>query len=123
MTDLLLTDVEAGRALPELAYEVTATTVVLGALAARDWPALRRQAHSLKGALATLGDEAGSTRARARRPRSRSRSRCAGLPGGMVAPGRPSRSPGGRCLARPFRRVSPMPGRRGSLARLPNWAT
>ena len=37
MTDLLLTDVEAGRALPELVYEVTATTVVLGALAARDW--------------------------------------------------------------------------------------
>jgi len=34
------------------------------ALAARDWPALRRQAHSLKGALATLGDEAGSTLAR-----------------------------------------------------------
>lgn len=37
MTDLLLTDVEAGQSLPELAHDVTATTVVLGALAARDW--------------------------------------------------------------------------------------
>ena len=37
MTDLLLTDVEAGRSVPELSYDVTATTVVLGALAARDW--------------------------------------------------------------------------------------
>ncbi len=34
---LLLADVGVGDALPELAYPVTATTVVLGALAARDW--------------------------------------------------------------------------------------
>jgi hypothetical protein len=30
-------DVKEGQALPELAYDVTATTVVLGALASRDW--------------------------------------------------------------------------------------
>ena len=36
-TKLTLADVHAGDALPELAYDVTATTVVLGALAARDW--------------------------------------------------------------------------------------
>jgi len=34
---LLLGDVRAGDRLPELAYDVTATTVVLGALATRDW--------------------------------------------------------------------------------------
>jgi len=34
---LLLDDVTAGDALPELRYEVSATTVVLGALATRDW--------------------------------------------------------------------------------------
>jgi acyl dehydratase len=34
---LLLGDVKAGDALPELRYEVSATTVVLGALATRDW--------------------------------------------------------------------------------------
>ena len=34
---LLLGDVAAGDALPVLDYEVTATTVVLGALATRDW--------------------------------------------------------------------------------------
>ena len=34
---LLLGDVKAGDALPELACDVTATTVVLGALATRDW--------------------------------------------------------------------------------------
>jgi hypothetical protein len=34
---LLLGDVREGQRLPELAYDVTATTVVLGALAARDW--------------------------------------------------------------------------------------
>ena len=33
----LLADVHAGDLLPELAYPVTATTVVLGALASRDW--------------------------------------------------------------------------------------
>jgi acyl dehydratase len=34
---LLLGDVQAGDTLPELGYDVTATTIVLGALAARDW--------------------------------------------------------------------------------------
>ncbi len=34
---LLFDDVAPGDALPELRYEVTATTVVLGALATRDW--------------------------------------------------------------------------------------
>jgi acyl dehydratase len=34
---LLLGDVTTGQQLPELRYEVTATTVVLGALATRDW--------------------------------------------------------------------------------------
>ncbi len=36
-TRLLLSEVSVGDRLPELAYPVTATTVVLGALAARDW--------------------------------------------------------------------------------------
>ena len=34
---LTLDDVTVGDALPELVYPVTATTIVLGALAARDW--------------------------------------------------------------------------------------
>ncbi len=34
---LLHGNVAAGDALPELRYDVTATTVVLGALASRDW--------------------------------------------------------------------------------------
>jgi acyl dehydratase len=34
---LTLADVQSGDTLPELRYDVTATTVVLGALAARDW--------------------------------------------------------------------------------------
>jgi acyl dehydratase len=34
---LLFNDVSTGDALPDLVYEVTATTVVLGALATRDW--------------------------------------------------------------------------------------
>ena len=34
---LRLDDVAVGDALPELSYEVSATTIVLGALAARDW--------------------------------------------------------------------------------------
>jgi hypothetical protein len=34
---LLLGDVTAGSQVPELRYDVSATTVVLGALAARDW--------------------------------------------------------------------------------------
>jgi acyl dehydratase len=34
---LTLADVKVGETLPELAYDVTATTIVLGALAARDW--------------------------------------------------------------------------------------
>jgi acyl dehydratase len=33
----LLSDVKPGATLPELGYDVTATTVVLGALASRDW--------------------------------------------------------------------------------------
>jgi acyl dehydratase len=37
MKVLLLGDVAKGDELPELRYDVTATTVVLGALAARDW--------------------------------------------------------------------------------------
>jgi acyl dehydratase len=36
-TQRKLTDVEAGQTLPDLAYDVTATTVVLGAMASRDW--------------------------------------------------------------------------------------
>ena len=34
---LLLGDVSAGQELPELGYDVSATTVILGALATRDW--------------------------------------------------------------------------------------
>ncbi len=37
VTKVIFGDVHAGDALPELAYAVTATTIVLGALAARDW--------------------------------------------------------------------------------------
>jgi acyl dehydratase len=36
-TRLVVTDVHAGQRLPTLSYDVTATTVVLGALASRDW--------------------------------------------------------------------------------------
>ena len=36
-TNLFLGGVHAGDTLPELGYDVTATTIVLGALAARDW--------------------------------------------------------------------------------------
>jgi acyl dehydratase len=36
-TGLTLNDVRPGLQLPELSYDVTATTVVLGALATRDW--------------------------------------------------------------------------------------
>lgn len=36
-TGLVLADVHEGDHLPELSYDVTATTVVLGALATRDW--------------------------------------------------------------------------------------
>ena len=36
-TSRLAGDVKAGDALPELAYDVSATTVILGALASRDW--------------------------------------------------------------------------------------
>lgn len=36
-TSITLADVHEGEVLPELAYPVTATTVVLGALASRDW--------------------------------------------------------------------------------------
>ena len=37
MTRLMFDAVHAGDVLPELTYEVSATTIVLGALAARDW--------------------------------------------------------------------------------------
>jgi hypothetical protein len=37
ITSRTLGEVREGEALPELAYDVTATTVVLGALASRDW--------------------------------------------------------------------------------------
>ncbi len=37
MRVLTIDQVKAGEALPELGYDVTATTVVLGALASRDW--------------------------------------------------------------------------------------
>jgi len=37
MDVLLATDVQVGDELPDLVYDVTATTIVLGALAARDW--------------------------------------------------------------------------------------
>ena len=37
MTHLMFDAVHAGDVLPELTYEVSATTIVLGALAARDW--------------------------------------------------------------------------------------
>jgi acyl dehydratase len=36
-TSLTLSDVRVGDSLPELVHEVTATTIVLGALASRDW--------------------------------------------------------------------------------------
>ena len=36
-TQLLLDDITVGQALPDLSYKVTATTVVLGAMATRDW--------------------------------------------------------------------------------------
>jgi acyl dehydratase len=42
---LVLTDVAEGDALPELAVDVTATTVVLGALAARDWRPMHHDYH------------------------------------------------------------------------------
>jgi hypothetical protein len=42
---LLLEEVHAGDALPELSYPVTATTVVLGALAARDWRPMHHDYH------------------------------------------------------------------------------
>jgi hypothetical protein len=35
--DLMLADVQTGQELPPLRHDVTATTVVLGALASRDW--------------------------------------------------------------------------------------
>ena len=37
MSTLTVEQVSTGQALPELVYDVTATTVVLGALASRDW--------------------------------------------------------------------------------------
>jgi len=37
MSFLMLEDISVGQTLPPLSYDVTATTVVLGALASRDW--------------------------------------------------------------------------------------
>jgi acyl dehydratase len=42
---LLLGDVAVGDALPPLRHEVTATTIVLGALAARDWRPMHHDHH------------------------------------------------------------------------------
>jgi hydroxyacyl-ACP dehydratase HTD2-like protein with hotdog domain len=42
---LVLDQVSVGDALPELAVDVTATTVVLGALAARDWRPMHHDHH------------------------------------------------------------------------------
>ena len=42
---LLLDDVREGDALPELTYEVTSTTIVLGALASRDWRPMHHDYH------------------------------------------------------------------------------
>ncbi len=47
-----------------LAQFVADREALAQALGAGDWPALHRQAHSLKGALATLGDRAGCDHAR-----------------------------------------------------------
>ena len=38
---IVMTEVEAGQNLPDLSYEVSASTVVLGALASRDWRPLQ----------------------------------------------------------------------------------
>ena len=37
MDSLTLSDITVGQQLPELSYDVTSTTIVLGALATRDW--------------------------------------------------------------------------------------
>lgn len=50
------------QALPQFVHDRHA---LAAALQAADWPAVHRQAHSLKGALATLGDTAGRTLAHA----------------------------------------------------------
>jgi acyl dehydratase len=42
---LTAADVRAGQALPELAVDVTSTTVVLGALASRDWRPMHHDYH------------------------------------------------------------------------------
>ena len=42
---LLLDQVVVGQSLPELAYDVTSTTVVLGAVAARDWRPMHHDYH------------------------------------------------------------------------------
>src|SRR3954468_6963032 len=49
-TDVLTVDtVKAGDQLPELSYDVTATTVVLGALATRDWRPQHHDYHFATG--------------------------------------------------------------------------
>ena len=45
MTGLTHDGVEVGDALPPLEYDVTSTTVVLGALAARDWRPMHHDYH------------------------------------------------------------------------------
>jgi acyl dehydratase len=42
---VILDDVSAGDRLPTLTYDVTATTIVLGALAARDWRPMHHDHH------------------------------------------------------------------------------
>lgn len=46
---VLLGDVSVGDTLPELAVDVTATTVVLGALASRDWRPMHHDFHFATG--------------------------------------------------------------------------
>ena len=66
-TRLLLGDVSVGDELPELAYPVTATTVVLGALAARDW---RPMHHDKDFAVHRNGTRTSSSTRPTRRPGS-----------------------------------------------------
>jgi len=60
--DLALYQAFRGHALQQFGADRLA---LARALVAGDWPAVHRQAHSLKGALATLGDDEGARHARA----------------------------------------------------------
>jgi CheY-like chemotaxis protein len=60
--DIALFKAFRAHALPQFVHD---REVLVRALDEADWPAVHRQAHSLKGALATLGDAAGAARARA----------------------------------------------------------